>query len=53
MRRGAPGWANAKQASFEPINIPGNFLHHRDSLLYSEPILPTSSALDKVDATVD
>lgn len=45
------GWANANQVSFESINIPGSFLRHRDSLLYSEPILPTSSALDKADAT--
>ncbi|GAB7129160.1 hypothetical protein JCM19000A_36680 [Silvimonas sp. JCM 19000] len=45
------GWADPGNISFESYNYPGNFMRHRDSLLYSEPILNSSSALDKSDAT--
>ncbi|WP_268879052.1 AbfB domain-containing protein [Piscinibacter terrae] len=45
------GFANANQMSFESINFPGNFMRHGNSLLYSEPIRPTSSTTDKADAT--
>jgi len=37
--------------SFESYNFPGNFMRHRNFLLYSEPIRPSSSATDKSDAT--